>query len=224
MSRHTHLTAASGVAIVCCLCMTQSSFAGSIVGWDNDLYGEPVTPGGNDFVAIAAGAGHSLALRSDGSLVGWGRGGTPPDGNDFVAIAAGGREPQRKVIVGYGLALKSDGSLVQWGVDDWIPPLGNDFVAIAAGEFHSLALKSDGSIVGWGQNGKGAAVPPAGNGFVAISAGYNNSLAIRRHCQYVLTGDLNDDCRVDFSDFALMAANWLIDCNLNPQNPACVAK
>jgi len=48
----------------------------------------------NDFVAISAGDYYSLALKSDGSIVGWGSNGdgnkaTPPEGNDFIAIAAG---------------------------------------------------------------------------------------------------------------------------------------
>ena len=56
-----------------------------------------------DFVVIAAGYYHSLALKSDGRLVGWGNDdygqATPPDPNnfDFVAIAAG---------YDYGLTLK----------------------------------------------------------------------------------------------------------------------
>ena len=41
-------------------------------------------------------------------------------------------------------------------------------------------------------------------------------------CQYKLIGDLNNSCKVDFYDFALMAAHWLIDCKLKPENPACV--
>ncbi|MBN2314647.1 MAG: hypothetical protein JXM79_12010 [Sedimentisphaerales bacterium] len=97
-------------------------------------------------------------------------------------------------------------------------------MAIAAGDAYSLALKSDGSIVGWGYNYNGQATPPTGNDFVAISAGFSHSLAIRRSCEYVLIGDLNDDCKVDFSDFALMASHWLIDCDLNPEYPACVPK
>ena len=36
-------------------------------------------------------------------------------------------------------------------------------------------------------------------------------------------GDLNLDCRVDFVDFALMAGNWLLDCLLEPSDPACLA-
>lgn len=43
-------------------------------------------------------------------------------------------------------------------------------------------------------------------------------------CPFDLLGDLNYDCRVDFSDFALMASNWLIDCEQLPVDPACVPK
>ncbi len=43
-------------------------------------------------------------------------------------------------------------------------------------------------------------------------------------CEYVLSGDLNDDCKVDFYDFAKMASNWLIDCTADPENPACAHK
>lgn len=43
-------------------------------------------------------------------------------------------------------------------------------------------------------------------------------------CLFDLAGDLNNDCKVDFSDFAVMAANWLIDCNIDPNDPACVPK
>jgi hypothetical protein len=86
-------------------------------------------------------------------------------------------------------------------------------------------LKADGSIVGWGADYYGQATPPPGNGFTAIAAGHYYSLAIRKEpCLYRLVGDLNDDCRVDDLDYAIMAENWLIDCNLNPENPACVPK
>jgi len=149
--------------------------AGSVVGW-----GGGVVPG-NDFVAVAVdgdiGGDHWLALRSDGSLVGWGwnRYGEAdvPAGNDFVAIAVGRH---------YCLALRSDGSLVAWGRNDYgeadVPP-GSDFVAIAAGAHHCLALRSDGSLVAWGLNVSGITDVPPGTDFVAIAAGDRHSLALR---------------------------------------------
>ena len=50
------------------------------------------------------------------------------------------------------------------------------------------------------------------------------TVAIRPPCTYTLAGDLNDDCAVDFKDFAVVANNWLIDCIEDPGNPSCVPK
>ncbi|MHC4753132.1 MAG: fibronectin type III domain-containing protein, partial [Planctomycetota bacterium] len=91
---------------------------------------------------------HSLALKQDSSIVGWGMDlwgqATPPAGSDYVAIAAGGS---------HCLALKQDGSIIGWGYN-WdgqaTPPAGSVYVAIATGGAHCIALKQDGSIVGWG--------------------------------------------------------------------------
>ena len=42
-------------------------------------------------------------------------------------------------------------------------------------------------------------------------------------CDYKLVGDINHDCKVDLADFAMMSENWLIDCNLDPGDPACIS-
>jgi len=135
-------------------------------------------PSGNDFVAIAAGWGHSLALKTNGSIAGWGQNtfgqATPPSGNDFIAIAAGD---------GHSLALKRDGSIIGWGLNNYgqaTRPKGNDFVAIDAGSHSSFALKSDGSIAGWGVDAYGQLTLPTGNDFVAIAVGWGHGLALKK--------------------------------------------
>jgi hypothetical protein len=140
-------------------------------------------PEGSDFVDVAAGKWHCLALRSDGSIEAWGRKDTygevsgKPTGNDFIAIAAG---------LYHSLALNSDGSIVAWGDNYYgqaTPPSGNNFVAITAGDNHSLALKSDGTIVGWGgyndYNECDAPLPDPGTVYIAIAAGHVHSLALQ---------------------------------------------
>jgi hypothetical protein len=43
-------------------------------------------------------------------------------------------------------------------------------------------------------------------------------------CEYALVGDIDDNCKVDLADLALMAANWMLDCYANPSDPACISK
>jgi hypothetical protein len=177
---------------------------GTVLGWGYDIFGQlgrgidPSNPnypnieilpaiGVSNIVAIAAGGSHSLALKSDGTLLSWGsdRFGQLGDGTidnynttnspipnptpapvsvatNIVAIAAG---------IYHSLALKSDGTLLSWGNDDFgqlgkgmidlndptpSPVIGvSHIVAIAAGEYHSLALKSDGTLVSWGNDDSG---------------------------------------------------------------------
>jgi hypothetical protein len=157
-------------------------------GWDEN-YQVSNKPAGEDFIAIAAGMRHSIALKSDGTIVGWGFNtsgqASPPSSNaNFTAIAAG---------YYHNIALKSDGSMVVWGWNSsgqQPPPAGNNFTAIAAGEWHCLALKSDGSIIGWGGNYSGEATPPTPNtNFTAIAAGRNHSLALKSDGSIVGWGD-----------------------------------
>jgi hypothetical protein len=90
--------------------------------------------------AIAAGAGHSLALKSDGTVAAWGWNGhgqtTVPEGlSGVTAIAANAWQ---------SMALKSDGTIVAWGDNrrgQGDVPSGV-FVAIAVGNSHGLALEA----------------------------------------------------------------------------------
>lgn len=103
-----------------------------------------VGPSGlSNVVAIAAGAYHSLAVKSDGTVVAWGW-----DTGGQVAGATGLTDIS-KVAGGYAysLALKNDGTLIAWGDNTdgqtVIPAAAVNITAIAAGPSHALALRAD---------------------------------------------------------------------------------
>jgi len=180
MKRQTVLVLAVGFSIAVfelCKCAFADLYgtSGSIVAWN-----QTDVPVGNDFTAIAAGGYHSLAIKSDGSLVEWGANTyfqtDIPAGSDFVSIAGGKHHSD---LPPYILALKSDGSLAAWGRNDWGEsdvPLGDDFVGITAGDNDSMALRADGSLIGWGQSDHSGGYDvlnlPPGNDFMAVSTSY----------------------------------------------------
>lgn len=167
-----------------------------VVAVSGSLWNLPAANGGSgpgDF---------ALALKNDGTVVGWGDNNTYPPGSsgptnvpaglsNVVAIAAGGF---------HALALKNDSTVIGWGYNrdgeaTGIPNPSSPYmstgqvtvagqvlsnvVAIAGGFTYSLALKNDGTVVAWGTNTDGeATIPPAVSNVVAISAGFYQSLAI----------------------------------------------
>lgn len=88
---------------------------------------------GKTVVAIAAGADHSLALCSDGSVAAWGRNTNGQLGNNSTTQS----NIPAAVTTGFG-ALQ-----------------GKAVVMIAAGGSHSLALCTDGTVAAWGLNSAG---------------------------------------------------------------------
>ena len=120
--------------------------------------------------AISAGTHFGMALKSDGSVVAWGKPNesywNPPAGlSGVVAIEAAD---------GHALALKSDGSVIAWGGNDrgesTVPTSVNGVgvIALTAGFQNSIALKSDGTIVAWGYNYCGKNSPPASAQFPPV--------------------------------------------------------
>jgi alpha-tubulin suppressor-like RCC1 family protein len=166
-----------------------------------------------DLVAVAAGAGHNLGVKSDGTIVAWGRNlegqcNVPAPNANFVAVAGSGH---RFFDFGHSLGLKSDGTIVAWGCNDSgqcdVPAPNADFVAVAAGFFHSLGLKSDGTIVGWGSNSQGQCDVPAPNtDFVAVAGGGGHSLGLKSDGTIVAWGH-----------------NWAGQCDVPVQNADFVA-
>jgi len=89
-------------------------------------------------VTLAAGGSHSVALKTNGSVVEWGvvSGGVPAAAQSgVVAVAAGGDST---------LALKGDGALVLWGGTLGQAPIPlvaqRNVVALALGESHAVVL------------------------------------------------------------------------------------
>ena len=144
--------------------VTPYADAAAVVSWGWGGSGSVLTNVPADLsnvVAVTAGPGHSLALRADGTVVGWGASNAPPWPyagrldipsdllHDAVAVAAG---------VEHSLALRANGTVLGWGTifngDPWVPfrvPAGlSNVVAIATGTFHSMALKTDGTVTTWG--------------------------------------------------------------------------
>lgn len=146
------------------------------------------TSSGTQAVSVAAGNAHSVALKSDGTVIAWGDDtygqSTVPTGlSDVVAISAG-RD--------YTLALKSDGTVAAWGRNSFgqtnVSSLSG-ISAISAGEYHALALKSDGTVVAWGDADNGKTTIPTGLANVTmISAGVEHSMAVKQDGTVVAWG------------------------------------
>lgn len=140
-------------------------------------------------VMVAAGAGHALALRPDGTVVGWG------DQSFLQAHPPGGLTNVTQIAAGswHSLALKQDGTVVAWGAgktvgsglefqmgQSQVPAGLSNVVQVAAGFTHSLALRADGTVVAWGANEIGQCnVPPGLSNVVGIACGDSHSLAVK---------------------------------------------
>ena len=180
----------------------------SVLPWGDNYSRQTSLPSGlTNVAAIAGGNYHSLALKSDGTIIAWGLNSSgqtnvPPGLTNVVAIASGGY---------HNLALKADGTVVAWGDNTHgqtnVPPALSNVVAVAGGGYHGLALKSDGTVVGWvGTNtlviqdnrtnsvspNDGAGIVPTNlSNVVAIAGGGFHSLALKSDGTVVAWGLTN---------------------------------
>jgi len=123
---------------------------------------------------VAAGSGHTVALRADGTVWAWGRNtsgqlgdGTKTDRLTPVQVKILTDVMFISAVESHTIALKSDGTVWAWG-SNADGQLGDGttnesllpkqvaglagVISIAAGNVHTLALKADGTVWAWGGN------------------------------------------------------------------------
>jgi alpha-tubulin suppressor-like RCC1 family protein len=121
----------------------------------------------------------NLALKADGTVVGWSyphssAPAVPAGLTGVVDIAVGGS---------FAVALKSDGTVVAWGDNSKgqtnVPAALTGVTAIATGAYldYALAIKSNGAVVAWGTSAP--AVPRGLTGVVSVAPGDGYVLALK---------------------------------------------
>ena len=156
---------------------------------------DPQRARGIHYRAVSAGAGHFLALRSNGSIFAFGNN---PFGQCNVPALPPGLVYRSVVARGeLSGALRSDGQILLWGNlaqgQSTVPslPSGVTWTMLAIGRTHCLGLRSDGQISGWGSGTAGAMVAPAlppGTTYTSIHAGWDFSIAMRSDGELVSFG------------------------------------
>jgi hypothetical protein len=131
--------------------------------------------------AIAAGALHTVALKTSGAVVAWGGNAS---GQTTVPIAAQSGVVAIAAGAHHTVALKKDGSVLAWGYNYFgqtdVPVAAQSGVAaISAKGYHTVALKTNGLVLAWGYNEYGQTNVPSGlAGVTAIAAGGFNTVAL----------------------------------------------
>jgi alpha-tubulin suppressor-like RCC1 family protein len=152
---------------------------------------------------VAAGQYHSVAVKSDGTVWGWGYNayGQLGDGSTtsrlvpVQAVLLPGVMTQVAAGQTHTLALKNDGTVWAWGYNGYgqlgdgtqtnrttaVQVVGlTNVIAIAAGPNHSLALKSDGTVWAWGYGYNGQ-LGDGGSSYatsIVRASGLSNIIAI----------------------------------------------
>jgi len=183
---------------------------GETLYFNGTIYIDYTAPAGLSGVsALAVGGYHTLALRTDGTVTGWGD-------NSYGQASAPGLSGVKAIAAGlhHSLALHSNGTVTAWGRNQYgqvnVPAGLTNIMAIACGANHCLALRSNGTVAAWGDNTDlQAAPPPLATNIIAVAAGLKHSLGLRANGTVVGWGDNSQSQRsvpVNLSNVVAIAA------------------
>ena len=138
--------------------------------------------------AIACGGNHSLALKTDGTVVAWGKNDrgqcNVPIGLYNVIAIAGGNS--------FSAAVKSNGTVIIWGANDNpVQTQITDAIGIACGWRHVVILKRNQTVVAWANDETKppeVIVPPNLQGVITVSASIYESAALLANGNIVIWG------------------------------------
>lgn len=164
--------AGSATSEVASVTVAQLTTGGALIS----LGGPEIPSGLTDVIQVDACSSHALALKADGTVVGWGTfpgivpsaAVVPPSLGQVIGIA---------VENNFSLALRSDGTVVGWGAGSPAVVPGNvsNVIQIAASERHGLALLADGRVMQW----RGGVATDVGLTYAtAIDGGLDSAVAL----------------------------------------------
>jgi hypothetical protein len=167
--------------------------SGSPACWGNTAAPASTVPPGLSAAhkAVAAGGAHTLGLKTNNVVTGWGD-------NTFNQLGLTGLSNVTVIAAGlnHSLALLTNGSVVAVGDNDFgqtqVPFPLIPVTAIAAGANHNLALLNDNTVLVWGSNLEGETnVPPDLTNVVRIAAGFTHNIALKRDGTVTCWGSTN---------------------------------
>lgn len=167
--------------------MPSTTVASTLVNWGDNSWGQLVGTPFGEFIALAAGDRHTIAIRDDGTLAAWGTDyygeTTALPAGTFVGVAAGRYN---------NVAIRSDGTLASWGYDSYGQVSGTPagtFKAVTSGSFFGIGIRTDGTLATWGAPYLGIDVNTPAGVFKAVAGGWDHAVAIREDGTLVAWGD-----------------------------------
>jgi len=159
------------------IAIPQTGVKGTCTGSNTILIVAQPAGASGSILAFAAGANHSLAIKSNSTLYAWGQNGDNQlglgDTNDRDTPNQIGSDTNWQTVSAgryHTLAVKTNGTLYAWGyngsgqlglgdgIDRNTPTqVGTDtnWQTVAVGGYHTLAVKTNGTLYAWGQNSSG---------------------------------------------------------------------